>query len=123
MEASFPKSRNPKHHSGFNLSCKLYVAGVLHVFEGGKLEIHDKYSFDFPPIRSQDGWNEIRTDLFKNAEIFAEAIENIHEEQLGEYFVLEKYGTYRRNIEGMIAHCYYHLGQISLIKKLTSTKQ
>ena len=40
------------------------------------------------------------------------------EEKLEEIFVDEKYGTYKRNIEGMIEHCYYHLGQISLINKM-----
>jgi len=39
-------------------------------------------------------------------------------QELDAIFVLEKYGTYRRNIEGMIEHAYYHLGQISLIKKM-----
>jgi len=39
---------------------------------------------------------------------------------LDSVFVDEKYGTYLRNIEGVIEHCYYHLGQISLIKKLVS---
>ena len=43
---------------------------------------------------------------------------DITDEKLEEIFVNEKYGTYKRNIEGMIEHCYYHLGQISLIKKM-----
>ena len=42
------------------------------------------------------------------------------EEKLDEAFVDEKYGTYHRNIDGMIEHCYYHLGQIVLIKKMLS---
>ncbi|HBC04915.1 MAG TPA: DUF1572 domain-containing protein, partial [Aequorivita sp.] len=42
------------------------------------------------------------------------------DEKLNEIFADEKYGTYQRNIEGMIEHCYYHLGQISLLKKLTA---
>ena len=40
------------------------------------------------------------------------------EGQLKENFVDEKYGSYLRNIDGMIEHCYYHLGQIVLIKKI-----
>lgn len=40
------------------------------------------------------------------------------DQKLEEVFVEEKYGTYLRNIEGVIEHSYYHLGQISLIKKL-----
>ena len=39
-------------------------------------------------------------------------------EKLENNFVDKKYGSYRRNIEGMIEHSYYHLGQISLIRKM-----
>jgi hypothetical protein len=38
--------------------------------------------------------------------------------QLDEVFVDKKYGTYLRNIEAVIEHSYYHLGQIVLIKKM-----
>jgi hypothetical protein len=40
------------------------------------------------------------------------------EGKLNEVFVDEKYGTYQRNIGGMIEHSYYHLGQIVLLKKI-----
>ena len=43
------------------------------------------------------------------------------EEELSQGFVDEKYGTYSRNIDGMIEHSYYHLGQIVLIKKLINS--
>jgi len=42
------------------------------------------------------------------------------DQKLEEIFVDKKYGSYRRNIEGMIEHGYYHLGQISLLVKLLS---
>jgi hypothetical protein len=38
--------------------------------------------------------------------------------KMDEVFVDEKYGTHLRNIDGMIEHAYYHLGQIALIKKM-----
>ncbi len=100
-----------------------YIKGVLNVFEGGALEIRDKYSFDAPPIESQEDWERLRKNMWANAEKIARLIESIPDQQLEEIFVDEKYGTYRRNINAMIEHSYYHLGQISLIKKiiLTST--
>ena len=98
-----------------------YVAGVLNVFEGGNLEISDKYSFDFPPINSKGDWENLRNDLTTNSEKFASHIESMSAETLESTFVDEKYGTYRRNIEGMVEHSYYHLGQISLIKKMLTT--
>lgn len=95
-----------------------YVAGVLQVFEGGNLDIRDKYSFDFPDVKSEEEWNVLLNDLLSNAEKFASHIELMPNEKLEDNFVDKKYGSYRRNIEGMIEHSYYHLGQISLIRKM-----
>ncbi|MEZ4888135.1 MAG: DUF1572 domain-containing protein [Chitinophagales bacterium] len=95
-----------------------YIGGVLNVFEGGNLEIRDKYSFDCPPISSKEEWENLQNNLFTNSEEFAKRIEALSEEKLDDPFVDEKYGTYRRNIEGIIEHSYYHLGQITLIRKM-----
>jgi len=98
-----------------------FVVGIKNVFEKGKLEIRDKYSFDFPPIESQTEWKVFQNKFWTDTEKLAEIIEKMSEEQLNEDFGDEKYGNYLRNIDGMIEHSYYHLGQISLIKKLVST--
>lgn len=95
-----------------------YLAGILTVFNGGLLEIKDQYSFDLPPIHSEADWNKLASELFDNASVFAIAVEKMPDKKLNEIFVNEKYGTYLRNIEAVIEHSYYHLGQIVLIKKL-----
>ncbi len=95
-----------------------YLKGILNVFEGGLLEIRDKYSFDAPKISSVEDWNRLLDDMWSNAEKFADHVELMSEEKLEDYFVKEEYGSYRRSIEGVIEHSYYHLGQISLIKKM-----
>ncbi len=95
-----------------------YIAGVLNVFEGGSLEIRDKYSFDLQQIKSKEDWDSLLSKLWDNAENFANHLELMSDEKLEKIFVDEKYGSYRRNIEGIIEHSYYHLGQISLIKKM-----
>ena len=95
-----------------------YVGGVLNVLEGGSLDIRDKYSFDSPPIQSTGEWNALLNELWQNAEKFANRVEGMSEQKLDAVFVDEKYGNYRRNIEGIIEHSYYHLGQISLLKKM-----
>ncbi|HEY0733063.1 MAG TPA: DUF1572 domain-containing protein [Chitinophagaceae bacterium] len=97
-----------------------YIKGVKNVLEGGSLDIKDKYSFDFPPIASQDAWNAFLTKFFSDAESFASLVENLPEEKLDAPFVDEKYGTYLRNIDAMIEHSYYHLGQVVLLKKMLS---
>jgi len=95
-----------------------YIAGLVNVFEGGDLEIRDQYSFDLPLIESQQQWEELLDKLWSDSEKFANLLEQMPDSKMNEVFVDEKYGTYLRNIDGMIEHVYYHLGQITLIKKL-----
>jgi hypothetical protein len=52
-----------------------------------------------------------------DSEKFIELVENMSDESLLADFVDKQYGTYYRNIDAMIEHTYYHLGQIILIKK------
>lgn len=95
-----------------------YVNGINNVLRGGTLDIRDRYSFDFTPIQSQNEWENFLTRFWNDAEEFASLIEQMNEAKLKEAFTDEKYGTYQRNIDGMIEHSYYHLGQIVLIKKM-----
>ncbi len=95
-----------------------YVKGILDVLEGGPLTIKDQYSFDIPLIKSQKDWESLTNTLWKDSEKLAELVESLTEENLKKTFVNEKYGHYQRNIEAMIEHSYYHLGQIVLIKKM-----
>lgn len=95
-----------------------YIAGILNVFEGGSLEIRDKYSFDLTPIESQENWEELLTTMWTNAEKFANIVEHMSDNKLDKVFVDHKYGSYQKNINAMIEHSYYHLGQITLIKKM-----
>ena len=99
-----------------------YVAGVLKVLQGGDLDIHDKYSFDLPPMTNETQWNSLKESLFSNASQFADCVEQLNDESLDAGFVKPQYGTYERNIEAIIEHGYYHLGQISLILKLINSK-
>jgi hypothetical protein len=94
-----------------------YIKGINNVFKGGTLDIKDKFSFDFPPIESQSDWNNFLSIFWTDAELFATLIEQMPDEKLQQVFTDEKYGTYYRNIDAMIEHAYYHLGQIVLIKK------
>lgn len=100
-----------------------YLAGLLNAFQNGKLEISDKYSFDLPPIQSEANWNTLVTDFLNNSEKFANLVEQMEDSIFDQPFVDEKYGSYLRNIEGVIEHSYYHLGQICLIRKMIMLNQ
>jgi len=95
-----------------------YLKGLVHVFEGGSLDIKDKYSFDMPEIKSASDWNELVNDFLLTSAQFISHVESMDDTVLHGPFVREEYGTYLRNIEAQIEHGYYHLGQIALIKKL-----
>lgn len=95
-----------------------YLVGLLNAFENGRLEISDKYSFDIPEIKSEADWEKLVTDFLDNSKKFADRVEQLDDRIFDEPFVDEKYGSYLRNIEGVIEHSYYHLGQIVIIKKM-----
>lgn len=95
-----------------------FLGGIVNVFKGGALEIRDKYSFELPPIESASDWNKLIKDFLVNSEKFIEEVAKLPDSKLDKPFVDEKYGSYLRNIEGVIEHAYYHLGQIALLKKL-----
>jgi len=100
-----------------------YLQGILNVFNGGQLEIRDKYSFNLPEIKSETDWNALVNDFINNSEMFANKVEQMADSMFDQPFLDEKYGSYLRNIEGVIEHSYYHLGQVSLIRKMIIQKQ
>ena len=95
-----------------------YEAMVSKFLEGGPLEGSDKFSFDHPPIESQEAWEALVEKVNSTGEHLVNLIEQFPEERLGETFVKEQYGDYYRNFAGIIEHCHYHLGQIVILKKL-----
>ena len=55
---------------------------------------------------------------WSDAENFAKRIEQLPEHTFEKDFLDKKYGSYYRNLHGIIEHSHYHLGQIVLIKKI-----
>lgn len=95
-----------------------YVDAVMKVLQGGPLDAHDKFSFNVPVINSQEDWDRLVSKTLSDAENFAVLIEQLPEQKLHEFLADEKYGSYYRNLHGIIEHTHYHLGQIAIIKKI-----
>lgn len=95
-----------------------YLKGLLIAFESGSLTISDQFSFDLPDIKCEQDWEKLKAEFLLHAELFSDKIEAMDDAFLEEDFIDIKYGTNLRNIEGVIEHSYYHLGQMVLIKKL-----
>ncbi len=99
-----------------------YVSAVTKVLQGGPLDAHDKHSFDLTPIQNGEDWENLLNKMWADAENFANLVEQLPGNKLDETFSDEKYGSYYRNIHGVIKHTHYHLRQIVLIKKILLQK-
>ena len=95
-----------------------YNKGIADYLETGTLNISDKYSFDHPTISCSDDWQSLVNDFLTTAERLSGNIKKLDKDKLLTTFVDEKYGNHHRNMEGMIEHGYYHMGQVVIIKKL-----
>lgn len=95
-----------------------YVSTIIKVLEGGPLDAHDKFSFDCPPIQSQQDWDNLLNKVWADGEKLTILIEQVPDEKLWDDFTDKKYGSYYRNFHGLIEHTHYHLGQIAIIKKI-----
>ncbi|MBK8847534.1 MAG: DUF1572 family protein [Bacteroidetes bacterium] len=99
-----------------------FVMAITKVLNNEELDSNDKFSFNHPTINTREEWEHFLQSVYAGARQLCKKIEAIEEARLGEIFVKEKYGTYYRNILGLIEHIHYHLGQIVIIKKLLKTK-
>lgn len=100
-----------------------YVGAITGVLQGKPLTTSDKFSFDLPPLHSGEEWKALVDKVLAEAEILVKEIERLEERQLYENFTDAKYGNYLRNLMGVTEHTHYHLGQISILKKLIRNKK
>jgi len=95
-----------------------YVSAVLKVLQGNPLVAKDEFSFNHASIQSEKDWEQLIARYLNEAKELSDLIEQLPEETLWSDFTDEKYGSYYRNLHGIIEHTHYHLGQISLVKKI-----
>jgi hypothetical protein len=100
-----------------------FVGAALDVLQGKPLTAKDIYSFDHPPIHSQEDWSKLLEEIWTDAEKFSILVEQMPKEKIWEDFWDEKYGNYYRNLHGIVEHMHYHLGQIVLIRKIIQEKE
>lgn len=88
------------------------------MLKGNGLQAKDEYSFTLPKIETEEEWQIYKEKMWRCAEQAAGLIEQLPDTILDKSFTDEKYGTYYRNIAGIIEHMHYHIGQIVIIKKV-----
>lgn len=110
--------------NGLNSIAKLvyhinyYISIMNEVLQGKPLQGHDNLSFNVPEISNEEQWNDLLAKFWKQSDDTVQLLKQLSEEQLWLDFDEPKYGNYYRNIQGLIQHTYYHLGQIAIIKKI-----
>jgi len=95
-----------------------YLDAIIDVSEGRPLSLKDELSFDCPQISSEDEWINLQNSIWERVETAASYIEKLNDQQLNDHFFDQKYGTYYRNMHGLIEHTHYHLGQIVILKRM-----
>ena len=69
-------------------------------------------------IKNEAEWQQLQQTYFENVDKIHAAILNFDEARL---FELTTKNTPYKNVHGLVEHIHYHLGQINLLKKLTSS--
>ena len=100
---------------------RYFISAILEVYREGKLSSKDAESFFYPEILTEDDWIDFQSKIWEDVEKLAKYIESMHDDNLKDTFMMEKYGNYYRNLHGLIEHSHYHLGQIASLKKLINT--
>ncbi|WP_224484049.1 DinB family protein [Robertkochia aurantiaca] len=99
-----------------------YLRIQLKVLQGAPLKGSDAESFKATPFNTEREWQDFMKQIFKEAEQFADLIENLPENRWQESFTDDKYGSYFRNIQGFLEHTHYHLGQLVILRKMIANK-
>jgi len=95
-----------------------YVDSLATVLEGGARVSEDSESFTHPILKDENDWIELKERVLKDGRRLVELISELPDDILEKDYVEKKWGSYHRNLWGVVEHAHYHLGQINLIKKL-----
>ena len=95
-----------------------YIEAVSGVLNGEPLTAKDTLSFALPPLQDNGEWKSLVENLYRNIASCAQRTQELQASQLDIHFVKEPYGSYHRNLIGLLEHSHYHFGQIVLLKKI-----
>lgn len=95
-----------------------YVRELRKVLQGAPFKAQDALSFHTPDLPDEKDWLEFRELVFEEARAFVPLINGFNEDDLEDLPGDPAWGDYYRNLQGIVEHCHYHLGQIILIKKM-----
>jgi Protein of unknown function (DUF1572) len=75
-------------------------------------------SFKVSPIQSETDWQALLQKTWDDAEAFAQTVEKLSVSPNFFNAVPPYHNSFYKNLQGIVEHNHYHLGQIVLLKKL-----
>lgn len=95
-----------------------YLNYVHKRMKGETYHFEHEDSFKTTPIQSEADWQALLQKTWDDAEAFAQTVEKLPV-NANFYKILPSYhNSFYKNIQGVVEHNHYHLGQIVLLKKL-----
>lgn len=95
-----------------------YLNYVHKSIKEGVYKFDHNDSFKAPPIQSEADWQALLQKTWDDAEAFAQTVEKLPN-SASIYDVIPPFSnSFYKNIQGVVEHTHYHLGQIVLLKKL-----
>lgn len=95
-----------------------YLNYVHKSIKDGVYKFDHAISFHVTPIESEADWQTLLQKSWDDAEAFAQTIENLSDEHNVFKVIPPFQNSFYKNIQGIVEHNHYHLGQIVLLKKL-----
>ena len=96
---------------------KFYNEIVLKRLQGSNPKLSNANGFDIPLIENEEQWKQLVEDCLQSAKKLAEATTVFPAEKLGS-IPNDGHTTMYKNLHGIAEHAHYHIGQITIIKKL-----
>lgn len=94
-----------------------FYLNIVHRRIKGKIPQFDhEDSFIVTPIQSEANWQAVLQKTWDDAEAFAQTVEKLPVGHLNK-IVMSNQSSFYKNIQGVVEHNHYHLGQIVLLKK------
>ena len=95
-----------------------YWNGILmQRLQGHNPIIPETNGFDVNEIKNENDWKLLIEKTHQSFRQLAEAAANFPEEKLAEKYAARG-SSYYKNLQGIVEHAHYHLGQIVILKKL-----
>ena|ERR1700759_5391407 len=90
---------------------------MLERVKGNNPSVPNTNGFDVNELKNENDWNALKETTRQSFIKLADAVKNFPQEKLFETSPTGK-SSYYKNLQGIVEHAHYHLGQMVILKKL-----